>query len=95
MIWALAYVPVLAGLAIWAIGGTRARLATLGAGAAAATLGLALFSGDRTGRFVWSELLVLQAALPPLAHAAALLVPAIMLGAIGYVCSNSNLERIF
>jgi len=90
MIWALAYLPVLAGLAIWAIGGTRARLATLGAGAAAATLALALISGDQTGRFVWSELLVLQAALPPLAHAAALLVPAILLPITLYAASHED-----
>ena len=79
MIWALAYVPVLAGLAIWAIGGSRVRLATLGAVGAVATLALALFSGDQTARFTWSETLVLQAALPPLAQAVAILVPAILL----------------
>ncbi|CAM4375703.1 NADH-quinone oxidoreductase subunit L [Palleronia rufa] len=79
MIWALAYFPVLAGLAIWAIGGSRATLGAMGAVAAAATLALALVAGGGTGRFVWSELIVLQAALPPLAQSVAILVPAILL----------------
>ncbi len=79
MIWALAYLPVLAGLTIWAVGGPRGRLAVMGALAAAATLWLAVVSGGQTAQVQWADAITLQAALPPLAQAVAVLVPAILL----------------
>ncbi len=79
MIWALAYLPVLAGLAIWASGGSRIRLGASGAVTAMVVLGLAVGLGGATGRHGWSEAFTLHAALPPLAQAVAVTVPAILL----------------
>ena len=45
MIWSLAYFPALAGLAIWALGSSRGRDATLALGATAVTLALAVDAG--------------------------------------------------
>ncbi|MWD30207.1 NADH-quinone oxidoreductase subunit L, partial [Aquicoccus sp. SCR17] len=87
MIWALAYLPVLAGLTIWSLmgppirngNGSRGRLAAAGALAGGATLLLALFAGGQAGRIAWSEAIVLRAALPPQAQLMAVLVPVILL----------------
>ncbi|MBJ3761492.1 hypothetical protein ILP92_01835 [Maribius pontilimi] len=59
MIWALAYMPVLAGLATWTLGGSRRRLGALGAASTLAPLALAVLSADGTGRFGWSKTIVL------------------------------------
>ncbi|KAA9005568.1 NADH-quinone oxidoreductase subunit 5 family protein [Histidinibacterium aquaticum] len=90
MIWALAYLPVLAGLGIWAVGASRGRTALLGGLATVATLLLALIAGGRSGRFDWSDVLTLQAALPPLAQAVAVLVPAILLPITLFAASHEE-----
>ena len=92
MIWALAYLPVLAGPAIWALGGSRARIGTLGAVASVATLAFAALAGGETGYIAWSEALVLKAALPPLAQAVAITVPAVLL-AITFFAAAHEGER--
>jgi len=90
VIWALAYLPVLAGLAIWSIGGTRVRLAIMAVAVAATTLTMALIAGGQARRFAWSETLVLQAGLPPLAQAVAILIPAILVAIIFYAAAHED-----
>ncbi|SHI46612.1 NADH:ubiquinone oxidoreductase subunit 5 (chain L)/Multisubunit Na+/H+ antiporter, MnhA subunit [Palleronia salina] len=90
MIWSLAYLPALAGQAIWALGGPRGRVATLALGAAAVTLALAVAVGGRTGAFAWSDAIALQAALPPLAQAVAILVPAVLGPIILFAASHED-----
>ncbi|WP_296763243.1 proton-conducting transporter membrane subunit [Sediminimonas sp.] len=90
MIWALAYLPALTGLAIWGIGGSRAQIGTLGAIAAATTLALAIAAGGETGHIAWSGLIVLQAALPPLAQAVAITVPAVLLAITVFAAAHEE-----
>ena len=90
MIWALAYLPVLAGLGVWSMGGSRMRVGAVGAVGALATLVLAVVAGDQSGRIAWSETIVLQAALPPLARAVAITVPAILLAITIFAASHEE-----
>ncbi|MGR3496614.1 NADH-quinone oxidoreductase subunit 5 family protein [Citreimonas sp.] len=94
MIWALAYVPALAGLAIWAIGGSRGRLAAMGVAASVVTLLLCLGAAGQTGKITWSDTLALQAALPPLAQAVAMLVPAILLPITIFAASHEEADGL-
>ncbi|WP_375263535.1 NADH-quinone oxidoreductase subunit L [Palleronia sp.] len=90
MIWALAYLPVLAGLGAWTMGGSRMRVGAFGAVGALATLVLAVVADDQNGRIAWSETIVLQAALPPLAQAVAITVPAILLAITIFAASHEE-----
>ena len=90
MIWALVYLPVLAGLGVWSMGGSRMRVGAVGAVGALATLVLAVVASDQSGRIAWSETIVLQAVLPPLAQAVAITVPAILLAITIFAASHEE-----
>ncbi len=94
MIWALAYLPVLAGLGVWSMGGSRMRVGAVGAVGALATVMLAVMAGGESGRASWSEALVLQAALPPLAQAVAITVPAILLAITIFAASHEEVPGL-
>lgn len=93
MLWTLALLPLIAGAALTALSGrSRALLGGLAVAALAATLALALLAalGGWTGRVVWSEALVLTAALPPVSAAVALLVPLIALPVVAYAAAHEH-----
>lgn len=94
MIWALAYLPVLTGLAIWVMGGSRRRIGALGVAAAGATLALAIVAGGETGHIAWSEMIVLQVALPPLAQAFAITVPAVLMAITVFAAAHEEANRL-
>ncbi|WP_306131898.1 NADH-quinone oxidoreductase subunit 5 family protein [Roseivivax marinus] len=79
MIWALPFIPALAGLAIWAWG-PSARTAGAAAGAAAVvTALLALLVGSDTVSVAWSETISLRAGLTPQARVVAVTVALVAL----------------
>ena len=89
MIWTLALLPALAGLAVWAAGDGRMRAGALGAVVLAATLMLSLVArrldGQRTpGRRRWS----CAPSLVPLSHAVAVTVPAIALAVVVFAAGH-------
>lgn len=91
MIWGLAAFPALAGLALWATGdGPRGRLGALAMLAAAITVALAASLGGAGGSLAWSDALTLQAALPPLAQAVAVTVPAAAFAVLLYAASAED-----
>ncbi len=90
MIWTLALLPALAGLAIWAGPDGRVRAGASGAAALAVTVLLALAAGDWTGSYGWSHMLVLRASLMPLSHAVAVMVPTIALAVVIFAASHEE-----
>lgn len=93
MLFSLAVLPALAGLALWALGvRSRRVLGTVAVATLALTLVLAVLAsaGGWTGRLTWSEPLVLTAALTPLSAAVAILVPAIALPVLLYASAHEE-----
>lgn len=82
MLWSLALLPILAGIAVYAANlQRRTTLATTAGLALAGTLALAVWAslaGWRAG-LTWNAILQLQAALTPLSATVAILVPTIAL----------------
>ena len=94
MIWALAYLPVLSGMAIWVMGGSRRQIGVLGVAAAGATLALAIVAGGETGHIAWSEMIVLRVALPPLAQAFAITVPAVLMAITVFAATHEEAKGL-
>ncbi len=88
MIWSLALLPALAGLAVWAGPDARVRTGASGAAVLAVTLLLALAARDWAGSYGWTEALTLRASLTPLSHAVAVTVPAIALAVVVFAASH-------
>src|SRR3546814_189320 len=93
MLWWLALVPLLAGVAILG-SGIRRRL-WLGTAAVATLLLTLILSVVGTvhgwsGHLVWSDVLRLQAALTPLSATVAILVPTIALSVLTYAAAHEH-----
>jgi NADH:ubiquinone oxidoreductase subunit 5 (subunit L)/multisubunit Na+/H+ antiporter MnhA subunit len=100
MLWLLPLLPGVCGAALWAAAPrSRAWLGGLAVAALATTLLLAALAapGGWSGRIDWAGPLVLTAALPPMAAAMAMLVPAIALPIALYAAAHeaaSGLARL-
>lgn len=93
--WLLALLPAVAG-ALVAVSGLRSRagLAVTAAGVLAATLALAVEASGAQAALVWSDTLVLTAALPPMAAAVAVLVPAVALPVTVWAALHEEAEGL-